>query len=65
MNWNRNRSAWPGHRQRPQTALERIDAFLERDNEGHTAEMIQRVRKALFGVLPEEREQPAEAKLPE
>ena len=64
MNWNRNRSARLGQRQRPQSALERIDAFLNRGNEGSNAELIRRLRETMFGDV-DELEASGEVKLPE
>ena len=64
MNWNRNNSARPGQRRRPQSALERIDAFLERNSEGSNAELIQRLRKAMFDDV-DELEASGEVKLPQ
>jgi len=64
MNWNRNRSARPHRSQRPQSALERIDAFLERNNEGSNAELIRLLRKAMFADV-EELEASGGVKLPE
>ena len=64
MNCNRNRSARPGHRQRPQSALQRIDAFLERTSEGSNAELIRRLRETMFGDV-DELEASGEVKLPE
>jgi hypothetical protein len=48
MNWNRTRSARSRQRQQTQTALEQIDAFLEQDSQGSNAELIRRMRKAMF-----------------
>jgi hypothetical protein len=44
--------------------LERIDAFLGRDSEGSNAELIRRLRKAMFGDV-DELEASGEVKLPE
>ena len=63
MNWNRTRSARSAQRQRPQSALERIDAFLERTNEGSNAELIRSLRKAMFADV-DELEASGEIKLP-
>jgi hypothetical protein len=41
-------SARPRLHPRPLTPLERIDAFLERNNEGSNAELIRQLRKAMF-----------------
>lgn len=60
----RNRSARPGHRRRPPTALERIDASLERNSEGSNAEMIRILRKAMFDDV-DELEASSEVKLPQ
>jgi hypothetical protein len=53
MIWNRTASARPRRRQRPQTPLERIDAFLEPNSEGSNAELIRRLRKAMFADVDE------------
>ena len=63
MNRNRTRSARSSHRQRPQTALERIDTFLEQNNEGSNAELIRSLRKAMFADV-DELEASGEIKLP-
>lgn len=57
-------SARPGQRKRPKTALERIDALLERNNEGSNAEMIRILRKAMFDDV-DELEASSEVKLPQ
>jgi hypothetical protein len=64
MNRNRTRSARSAQRQRPQSALERIDDFLERTNEGSNAELIRMLRKAMFADV-DELEASGEIKLPE
>ena len=64
MNRNRTRSARSAQRQRPQSALERIDAFLEQNNEGSNAEMIRMLRKVMFNDV-DELEASGEVKLPE
>ena len=64
MNWNRNRKARPRQRPRPQSALERIDAFLERNSESSNAELIRQLRKAMFADV-DELEAAGELKLPE
>jgi hypothetical protein len=64
MNWSRNRSARPGHRRLRQSALERIDAFLQRSNEGSNAELIRRLRDAMFTDV-DDLEASGEVKLPE
>jgi len=46
-------SARPRWRQHPQTPLERIDAFLQRNNEGSNAELIRRLRKVMFADVDE------------
>ena len=53
MNRNRTGSARPSQRQRPQTALERIDAFLEQSNKGSNAELIRLLRKTMFADVDE------------
>ena len=64
MHRNRNRSARPSHRRRPPTALERIDASLERNNEGSNAEMIRILRKVMFNDV-DQLEASGAVKLPE
>jgi hypothetical protein len=64
MNSNRNNSVRAAQRRRPQSALERLDAFLERNKPSSTSEMVNRLRLALFGVLAGEPEEPAEIKPP-
>ena len=64
MNWKRKRAARPRQRQRPQTALDRIDAFLGRNSEGSNAELIRRLRNAMFGDV-DELQASGEVKLPE
>jgi len=64
MNPNRIGSARSPRRQRPQSALERIEAFLDQDSEGSNAELIRRLRKAMFEDV-DELEASGEVKLPE
>ena len=64
MNWHRTRSARSPHRQCPQTPLERIDAFLARNNEGSNAELIRMLRKAMFDDV-DELEASGKVKLPD
>jgi hypothetical protein len=64
MNPNRIRSARSLRRQRPQSALERIDAFLDQNSEGSNAELIRRLRKVMFNDV-DELEASGEVKLPE
>ena len=64
MNSNPNRSARSPRRQRSQTALQRIDAFLDQNNEGSNAELIRRLRKVMFEDV-DELEASGEVKLPE
>ena len=40
-------------RARPQTALARIDEFLQRTREGLSAERIDLIRRRLFGIVPD------------
>jgi hypothetical protein len=44
--------------------LERIDEFLDRNNEGSNAELIRRLRKAMFTDV-DELQASGEVKLPE
>jgi hypothetical protein len=64
MNQNQIGSASSPRRQRPQSALERIDAFLDRNNEGSNAELILRLRKVMFADV-DKLEASGEVKLPE
>ena len=64
MNQNRNRPARPRPGQRPQSALERIDALLGRDSGNSNAELIRRLRTAMFDDV-DELEASGEVKLPE
>ncbi len=64
MNSNRIRSVRPHRRQRPQSALEQIDAFLEQNNGRPNAELIRLLRKAMFADV-DELEKSGEIKLPE
>ena len=64
MNRHRTRSARSAQRQRPQTAMERIDAFLERNSEFSNAELIRMMRKAMFDDV-DELQASGKVKLPE
>ena len=63
MNWNRLQSTRSPHRPPRQSPLERIDAFLQRNNEGSNAELIRMLRKAMFADV-DELEASGEIKLP-
>jgi len=65
MSQHRIGSPRPGQRRQPQSALERIDTFLEWNNQRSSAESIDRVRMALFGVVADRPEALGEVKLPE
>lgn len=60
MNHHRIASGRLARRQRSQSPLERINLFLERNREGCSIEMIQRLRRALFGDLVDEIESSAD-----
>jgi hypothetical protein len=54
MKNNQNRSTRPGRREPFQKAVERIDEFLKRNRQLHDHAAIDRIRRRLFGVLPED-----------
>ena len=64
MKPNRIGSARSHRRQRPLSALERIEVFLDQDSEGSNAELIRRMRRAMFADV-DELEASGEVKLPE
>ena len=64
MKPNRIGSARSPRRQRPLSALERIEVFLDQDSEGSNAELIRRMRRAMFADV-DELEASGEVKLPE